>query len=313
VAVLEQACRRGLAPGITGIGYDGEARDTVTLLPKPRIRVPEGALVTTSESCLKGTDAAWTGLRRTGFRTALGDVVIVRVTRPGLLVVAGPNKTHELAELTELLGEDGIDLLLVDGSLNRIAPMAVVDRLVFSTGAARSTDISLVAREMGGIESLFNIPVADERLAAECLRWPVITAAGGEAVATVNAGAGHARWRGLVTLGLFSEMSKTFARGERTIVIDDPLKLLLAGELKEVTGAMAAAQAAGIRLVCLRKPRLSAVTSNPFYPAYDGSAYSGGAVDASALRSALRASVHVPVIDVLKDGGEALFGAAWSG
>ncbi len=38
--------------GITSIGYDGEATDGVTLLPKPRILGRNGMVIATSQHCL---------------------------------------------------------------------------------------------------------------------------------------------------------------------------------------------------------------------------------------------------------------------
>jgi hypothetical protein len=315
VALLEQAARRGLSLGLTGIGYDGEERDTVTLLPKPRIRIPAGVLVTTSESCLQTTDARWTGFRRTGFRTALGEVVVVRVTAPGLLVVAGPNKTHELEQVRRMLADERLELLMVDGSLNRIAPMAVVDRLVFSTGAARSTDVAAVAGEMRAIESLFMIPWVERAREGEPEQWPVITAGTppAEALAVARMAGGAIRWRGLVSLDVLSDIVPVLGRRQGTVLIDDPLKLLLAGDIRRVAGAVGAAWQAGCRVTCLRAPRLAAVTSNPFYPAYDGTVYSGGSVDAESLQTALQTSLQTPVIDVMREGGEALSAAVLDG
>ena len=252
-------------------------------------------------------------LRRTGFRTALGEVVVVRVTVPGLLVVAGPNKTHELEQVRRMLAGQGLKVLMVDGSLNRIAPMAVVDRLVFSTGAARSTDPEAVAGEMEAIESLFGIPPVETGEEGERERWPVITAGtpAAEAIA-IAANPGPIRWKGLVALGVFSEIVSAVGRRRATFVFDDPVKLLLAGDIRRVADSVAAARAAGVRLACMRVPRLAVVTSNPFYPAYDGTVYSGGTVDPDRLQHVLRAALHIPVVDVVREGGEALFTAAWS-
>ncbi len=315
MAMLEQATRRGLRLGLTGIGYDGEERDTVTLLPKPRIRVPAGALVTTSESCLQNSDARWTDLRRTGFRTALGEVVVVHVTAPGMLVVAGPNKTHELARVRQALEREGLELLMVDGSLNRIAPMAVVDRLVFSTGAARSTDLTAVAREMQAIESVLAIPEVDVTREGRIEPWPVVTVGMSveEVVAHSASNAGRVRWKGLVGLDVLKAIAgaaKGGPGGGATVVLDDPLKLLLAGEVRRVREVLTAVREAGTALLCERKPHLAAVTSNPFFPAYDGSVYSGGMVEGERLLQVLRDSLHVPVVDVVREGGDALFAAA---
>ena len=314
MALLEEAARRRIPLGVTGIGYDGEERDTVTLLPKPRIRVPVGALVTTSESCLSITDARWTDLRRTGFRTALGDVVVVRVTSPGLFVVAGPNKTHELEQVRQALDGEALDLLMVDGSLNRIAPMSVVDRLVVSTGAARSTDPAVVSSEMRAIESLFMIPRLEQRLEREVERWPVISAGmpATEAIALATTQQGSVRWQGLVSLEVFTQLGAAAGLHQRVLVFDDPLKLLLAGDIRQVASAVHSVRQMGWCLACIRVPRLVAVTSNPFYPAFDGSVYSGGAIDGVELQKAIGVGLRTPVIDVVRDGGHSLFAAVCS-
>jgi hypothetical protein len=309
--MLAQAVRRGLALGLTGIGYDGEERDTVTLLPKPRILVPAGAFLTTAESCLAGTEARWTDLRHTGIGTALGEVVIVRIVSPGVLVVAGPNKTHELEEIRRTLAREGLDLLMVDGSLNRIAPMAVADRLVFSTGGARSTDPQRVAGEMRAIASLFRLPV--EGREAE-VAGPVLTAGTpqAEAIAASHGDDPVIRWRGLAALHTLSAIAPQAGKRGASIVFDDPFKLLLAGEVHRVAALADALRQAGVRLACRRSPLLAAVTCNPFYPAYDGTVFSPGMLDAAVIQEALRSALDVPVVDVVREGGATLFEAVWN-
>jgi len=174
-ALLEEGRRRGILPGLTGIGYDGEERDTVTSLPKPRLRVYPEMIATTSERCVHVSTARGEVIARTGFRTPLGEVLILRITRPGLLVVAGPNKTAELNDVCAAMGEAGAGVIFVDGSLNRIAPFSIADSVVFATGAARSTDAEVVRRELLAIETIFSFgrmettgePVGGIRLAGE--------------------------------------------------------------------------------------------------------------------------------------------------
>ncbi len=276
--------------------------------------------------------------------------------------MAGPNKTHELEQVRQMLADERLELLMVDGSLNRIAPMAVADRLVFSTGAARSTDLRTVVGEMETIELLFGIPRmggergeetgkegvegmkerkgtrkgmgtsegmgiredgelkerndGQARESGESERqseWTVITAGTttDEAARAAHGGSGVVRWKGLVAFDLLSAMTPALGRRRATVLFDDPLKLLLAGDIRRVAEKVASARSAGVRLICRRVPRLAAVTSNPFYPAYDGTVYSGSTVDAAGLQTALRAALSVPVVDVVRDGGEALFTEVW--
>jgi hypothetical protein len=158
--LLHEAHKRDLKVGLTGIGYDGEERDTVTMLPKPRLCLETGTLVTTSASCLRVSNAGLEQVEQTPFRTALGQVLILRVTRPGLVVVAGPSKTDELRVIVSRMQALGAGFVFVDGSLNRIAPMVVADRLVFATGAARTTDVDKLVAETLAIERLFSFPLA---------------------------------------------------------------------------------------------------------------------------------------------------------
>ena len=154
-SLIDAAYAQGRLPGVTGIGYDGEERDNVTLLPKPRITVFPGMIVTTSEQCLAASTARLRILRRTGYQTALGEVVITVVEEAGLVVVAGPNKAADLAAVGQQMSSLGVSDLLVDGSLNRIAPMAVADRVVFATGGARTTELKYLAEETASIEHIF--------------------------------------------------------------------------------------------------------------------------------------------------------------
>ncbi|MFQ5789568.1 MAG: hypothetical protein ACE5JI_03740, partial [Acidobacteriota bacterium] len=122
VRYLETAGRRA---GITGIGYDGEHIDNLTLLPKPRMEFPAGALVATAERCLKNATLQCRLLLRTGVMSPLGEVLILEVTSRGRIVVAGPNQRVGLTRIIEGLGETGSEVSLVDGALGRLAPMSV--------------------------------------------------------------------------------------------------------------------------------------------------------------------------------------------
>ena len=52
--------------GLTSIGYDGEEKDEITLLEKPRIMVYKGMVAATCEQCLEKSDISHTLLEKTG-------------------------------------------------------------------------------------------------------------------------------------------------------------------------------------------------------------------------------------------------------
>ncbi|MFA6573745.1 MAG: hypothetical protein WCT13_06310, partial [Patescibacteria group bacterium] len=157
--LLQEASRRNYSVAVTSIGFDGEEIDNVTSLPKPRITVYPNFIVTTSQKCLNHSTANVEILHRTGLYTSLGEIVIVRVIQEGLVVIAGPNKTNELRMIVETMKSYPCDYMFVDGSLNRIVPMTVVDSIIFTTGGARSTDIPELCNEMLTIESLFQFSI----------------------------------------------------------------------------------------------------------------------------------------------------------
>jgi len=96
-ALLEIANKKNLSIGITSIGYDGEDIDNITGLPKPRIFTKKGILIATTNNCIKAGTAVIEILEETKFYTALGNIVIGKITKEGLVVIAGPNKGNELS------------------------------------------------------------------------------------------------------------------------------------------------------------------------------------------------------------------------
>lgn len=323
-ALLEAAYAKGHLPGVTGIGYDGEERDNVTLLPKPRITVFPGMIVTTSERCLAVSTARLRILKRTGMLTALGEVVIGVAEKQGLVVVAGPNKTADLSATARLMLSYGVSDLLVDGSLNRIAPMIVADRVVFATGGARTTNMAQLAEETSAIEHIFRFPLCDAnhalvagiRVVANDVQ--IQRAAGAfhserdiaRALNPLPEGLAEIILPGMVSLdglALICDRIETARSGGMRLVIDNPFGLLLAGDPARVGGVLDRLERLSVRICYRRKTTLAAVTFNPYYPAFDGTTYRAAYLDASAGHSALAGVLATPVIDVVKEGGERLY------
>jgi hypothetical protein len=322
--LIGEAQKRNRLPGITGIGYDGEERDTVTLLPKPRIAVYPGMLVTTSEHCLQSSTARLHVLQRTGITTALGEIIVTRVDDSGLVVVAGPNKTDDLHEVIRVMNSLGVEDLLVDGSLNRIAPMALVDRVVFATGGARSTSLSALAEETSMIDRVFRyerheknlagiegIRLQGEEVAVQCASSSWHTTA--DVVRAMNWLPESLReivFPGMITLDGLSVVADSVAhqkKGGMTLVFDNPFRLLLAGDTLQVGRILKRLGDLGVQINYRRTSVLVAITFNPYYPAFDGTTYHSAYVDAAAGRAALAAALKTPVIDVMEEGGDRLY------
>ena len=156
--ILGLARSAGLHCGLTSIGYDGENKDNITGLPKPRYFLHPGTILATAESCLKGGSAACRVIERTGVQTVLGPVLVAEVTGPGLVVLAGPNRQSDLRVVFQRFSGLGIDLALVDGAFNRIVPLAATDGLVLSTGAALDERIPTLAAHARFAGSPLSVP-----------------------------------------------------------------------------------------------------------------------------------------------------------
>lgn len=308
-AMIREAAARGLGVAVTGIGYDGEDRDTITGLPKPRLELPEGTIATTSERCLRVSSAGGEMLLRTGYHTPLGEVVVLRIRRPGTLVIAGPSTTAALRHVCAIMAGYHTGPLFVDGSLNRIAPMAAADRLVIATGAARTTDITTLAEETGALEEVFSYPRSsvqgEERL-------PVVDAGSlfdrADAQHLLARAGGMAiRVSGLISLDALHVLAASAEmRSVRRLEFSDPLRLILAGDVIRTAAALAVIRNLGIEVVFSTSPALVSITVNPYYPSFSGSTYSAAYLPAGDLVRALRQRLRVPVTDVVAEGAATL-------
>ena len=121
--------------GLASLGLDGEARDQLTGLPKPRIAPPAGTLVATTDEL---TGPGLTVRARLGFRTAVGEVVIAEADGSGPVIVSGPARLDQLDETLAELRRMGAERVLLEGALGRLGPAAPgrADAVVLAAGAS---------------------------------------------------------------------------------------------------------------------------------------------------------------------------------
>lgn len=123
--------------GLTSIGLDGESLDQVNFLPKPRIYVRPGMVVATADSCLQNSTVIYEELFKTGYHTAIGEIILAKILSEGHLIVAGTTTNRELALLIDLMKRH-TDLILIDGAFNRMtfANIHNMEALILATGAS---------------------------------------------------------------------------------------------------------------------------------------------------------------------------------
>lgn len=320
--VMDGAYAQGLRVALTSIGYDGELADHVTGLPKPRIYAENGTLVAIAERCAKESGADIEILKRTDMDTALGKVVIGRVRKPGLLLLAGPTKSSEIRRANEMLEEVGCDLILVDGALNRIAPMVETDGIIMATGASRKADIELLAQETANISSIYELPVYEpaagagfaEKVGAGAILESTSLLDEDTAerlLERIQPGIEAVAIKGIIGSDAFEALLEKGGQKLQgvTFVFQDPIKILVSGLPMDLQRWLKGLEDMGAKVAVLRQVKLKLITINPFYPRYRYSThdYEAAYVDKVKLKERFLELVKAPVVNVLDETEEEIF------
>lgn len=312
--MVERCHARGLRLALTSIGYDGEIKDNVTGLPKPRYVLQPGDWVATAEKCLKTGTAGYHIHHTSSIYTVLGRIVFVEITSPGLVVLAGPNRRTDLEQVLADFRRIGVDWVLVDGALNRLAPMICTGGLVLSTGAAFTEDIPTLAEHARALCAMFQFPLSSlPPTAAVTLSLPnsdqeikldsgsLLSQAAFQALeaAAEAAPPQHVRIPDAChPARLLDLLTRKPALCQAQWVFGSPLKLLASGDPRLWEAVWARLQHPPQYFETLP---LHCLTLNPFYPSYHAAtwSYSEKFLDAEALLAAVRAQVTaVPVLNL---------------
>ncbi len=148
--LVTEARQLGLRVALTTIGLDGEERDSLFEHDKPKIMLSPGQIVANARSLIVESGLDYEILATTGITTPLGEVILARVLSAGKTLLAGPSTRHELALIKIQLEQFGVDLLFVDGAIDRrslAAPM-VTDTTVLAVGAEAAWDRKLLLEKL---------------------------------------------------------------------------------------------------------------------------------------------------------------------
>lgn len=325
-AIMQELRQRGIPFYLTSIGYDGENFDNVTSLPKPKLWVEKGDIVATALQSLRASTASFSILQQTDIKTPLGKIVVAQVAKPGLVVTAGANKSSEVRELNLLLSSFGPGVIILDGALNRIAPMVETDGFILATGAAKTIDINKLALETELIEKISSLPQVPNAAVIEqkCLKTITIlspnlknevrwTASSLFRESDVDAlfKSGYEQDSYLFIPGIAGKNAlKRIAEIVRLhhnrliITFSDPIKLLVNSDISNYQICLAELEEAGAFVGVIKRIPLLAITVNPFYPEYriESNNYRPAFVDFVRLQVAVQNRVSVPVYNVMRHG-----------
>ena len=148
--------------GVTSIGLDGETRDQVVGTEKPEITLRKGMVFATTEKHYRQRRLVSELMDVSDIPTALGRLVTALTRIEGKVIIAGPGSTEMLRRWMQTV-EKEVDLILVDGALNRmsLASPTVSEGMILATGAAYSANIDTLVRKTAYIVHLVSLPLWD--------------------------------------------------------------------------------------------------------------------------------------------------------
>jgi uncharacterized NAD-dependent epimerase/dehydratase family protein len=260
-ALRAVARRRGTLAAVTSIGRDGEPSDALDAQPKPRVRLDAGTVVALPAGLVPRSPAL--ALLERGEESALGTIMFARVMLTTTCEIAGPPTARAMRATIDRLRALTGGPVLVDGAIDRIAPLAGGDdAIVIATGAASAGTVARVAEIAADTVARLTLPGRDS----------------GRERATVVRIAG----------ALDARDAEELLHGspDVTVVVDDPTRVA-------VRGAVFAALRAFVDLRCERPLRVVACTTSP--------AGRDATLPARALVEAVARATGLPAFDVVAD------------
>lgn len=266
---MQEARGAGRSIVVTSVGRDGEAFDAIySDFAKPRLLFQPGDIVVSVEGLL--LDAGGCSiLHRFDLRSPLGPLAAARVDVPCEVEIAGPPTVSGLREVRAWAEGQGVDLLLVDGALDRKAASLpdVCDGMVLSTGAALDERMEAVIDDTVSAMEMLTLSGEFPTAGVACLRYsPVFDPWSKLADALVEHGAQALiiDIEGSLTDRLVDRLARAGVLRRVWLVVDCHSKMFL----NRRTWRRYREQ--GLRIVYRRPTKVLSVTINPVAPAWAG-------------------------------------------
>ncbi len=160
--LLGELEQQGRTVGVTSVGRDGEEHDVIDArIEKPRVALPAGSLLATTDELLRASGLPYELLSATEARTPLGQVLVVRLQGAGIVEVAGPSASQQVRAVCELMLQNDADQVLIDGAIDRRAASApeVCDGLIMATGAVLGSELEQVVERTAEAVELARLPL----------------------------------------------------------------------------------------------------------------------------------------------------------
>ena len=305
--LIEEADDEGIRLGITSTGRDGETQDLVTGTEKPKVYLYEDTVVSVPTQLYDLADAGLEIVKKSDYRTSIGDLLLCRVADSGYVQIAGPVATAHTKKMCQEMFEMGCELILIDGAIDRksIASPETSDAIILSTGAVLSRNLKKVIEDTAHIVELYSLPELEDckarQLITEHMDEDRIMVIKGDWVEILDltTGLGSSRFideaidedtdyvyiPGAFTNSVNADINPSKLK-RVNFVLKDPTKIFINqmdwGQLRKKK----------FKVSVMKNIKVAAVTVNPIAP-------SGYSFDHQVLRDAMqKALADIPVIDV---------------
>ena len=118
--LIEEADDEGVVLGITSTGRDGETTDVVTGTDKPRVFLYEDTIVSVPSQLYDLAEAGLEIVKKTDYRTSIGEVLLCRVCDSGYVQIAGPVAVADTKKMCAEMFEFDCDMPAVHAALKKI-------------------------------------------------------------------------------------------------------------------------------------------------------------------------------------------------
>ena len=284
--LLMEGKQLGINSAITTIGLDGEERGSLSHHPKPQIMVSPGQIVANAKALLIESGLDYEILGMTGIMTPLGEIILARAQSGGKTMLAGPGTRHELAFVKGQLEQMGIDLLLVDGAVDRrsLSAPLVTDTTVLTVGTEVAWDRSTLMEKFGLHYQVLTLPAFAHPSIAPYLRGTpedvkavILSAQGLQGLVThgdffqnpdilseyINQATQTVYVRGMLTADVLDKVLANATQATSlTILVADPTSVFLGKQSFQRLSSQ------NVILKVLDPIHISAVTVNPFNSTY---------------------------------------------
>lgn len=305
--LIEEADDEGITLGITSTGRDGETQDLVTGTEKPKVFLYEDTIVSVPTQLYDLAEAGLEIVRKSEYRTSIGDLLLCRVADSGYVQIAGPVATMHTKKMCGEMFEMGCELILIDGAIDRksIASPETSDAIILSTGAVLSRSMKKVIEDTAHIIELYSLPELEASTArtlieANMTKDKILIIRGAEVeVLDLTTGLGASRFideaiddatdyvyiPGAFTNSVIADINPSKLK-RVNFVLKDPTKIFINpmdwGRMRKRK----------FKVSVMQNIKVAAVTVNPIAP-------SGYSFDHKELRDAMQAVIpDIPVIDV---------------